>query len=77
MLAGDVLQPMYELAYLLYPDPAVALTVTLDAADRLALLRRLWEHPTGEAWRRLPEAWLPQYYVDPASDRPECTHKHQ
>ena len=68
---------MYELAYFLDLDPAVALTVTLDAADRLALLRRLWEHPTGEAWRRLPEVWLPQYCVDPASDGPECTHKRQ
>ena len=75
MLADDVLQPMYELAYFLHPDPAVALTVTLDAADRLALLRRLREHPIGHAWRRLPEAWLPQYCVYLASDRPERAHE--
>jgi len=36
--------------------PGVALTVTLDAADRLALLRRLREHSTGTPGRRLPEA---------------------
>lgn len=50
------------------PDPAVALTVTLEAADRLALLRRLGDHPTGHAWRQLPEAWRPQYCVYLASD---------
>ena len=59
MLADDVLQPMYELAYFLHPDPAVALTVTLDAADRLALLRRLREHPIGHAWRRFPTPGCP------------------
>jgi hypothetical protein len=75
MLADDVLQPMYDLAYFLHPDPAVALTVTLDAVDRLALLRRLREHPNGHAWRRLPEAWLPQYCVYVASDGPERAHE--
>jgi hypothetical protein len=75
MLADDLLHPMYELAYFLHPDPAVALTVTLDAADRLALLRRLREHSTGHAWRRLPEAWLPQYCVYLASDGPERAHE--
>jgi hypothetical protein len=73
MHADDVLQPMYELVYLLYPDPAVALTVTLEAADRLAFLRRLREQPTGPAWRQLPEAWLPQYCVYLASDPHELT----
>jgi hypothetical protein len=75
MLADDVLQPMYELAYFLHPDPAVALTVTLEAANRLALLRRLREHPTGHAWRRLLEAWLPQYCVYLASDGRERAHE--
>jgi hypothetical protein len=75
MLADDVLQPMIDLAYFLHPDPAVALTVTLDAVDRLALLRRLREHPTGHAWRRLPEAWLPQYCVYLASDGLERAHE--
>jgi hypothetical protein len=75
MLADDVLQPMYDLAFFLYSDPAVALTVTLDAADRLTLLRRLRESPTGRPWRRLPEAWLPQYCVYLASDGPELAHE--
>ena len=75
MLADDVLQPMYDLAYFLHPDPAVALTVTLDAADRLALLRRLREHSIGHAWRRLPDAWLPQYCVYVVSDRPGRAHE--
>jgi hypothetical protein len=75
MLADDVLQPMYDLAYFLSPDPAVALTVTLEAADRLALLRRLGDHPTGHAWRRLPEAWWPQYCVYLASDPHERAHE--
>jgi hypothetical protein len=75
MLAHDILQPMYDLAYFLSPDPAVALTVTLEAADRLALLRRLRDHPTGHAWRRLPEAWWPQYCVYLASDPHERAHE--
>jgi hypothetical protein len=56
MLADDVLQPMYELAGFLHPDQAVSLTVTLDAADRLALLRCLREHSIGRAWRRFLDA---------------------
>jgi hypothetical protein len=75
MLADDILQPMYDLAYFLSPDPEVALTVTLEAADRLALLRRLGDHPTGHAWRRLPEAWWPQYCVYLASDPHERAHE--
>jgi hypothetical protein len=75
MLADDVLQPMYDLAYFLYPDPVVALTVTLEAADRLALLQRLHDDPTGHAWHRLPTACLPQYSVYPASDRWERAHE--
>jgi hypothetical protein len=75
MLADDVLQPMYELAYFLSPDTAVASTVTLEAADRLVLLQRLRESPTGRTWRRLPEAWLPQYCVYLASDPRERGHE--
>jgi len=66
---------MYELASFLHPNPEVALTVTLEAADRLALLRRLSEQPTGPAWHRLPEAWLPQYCVYLASDPHERAHE--
>jgi hypothetical protein len=60
MLADDILQQMYEVAYFLYANPAVTLTITLEAAERLTLLRRLWEPSTGPARPRLPETWLPQ-----------------
>lgn len=41
MLTDDVLQRMYDLAYCLHPDNGIALAVTLDACDRIALLRRM------------------------------------
>jgi hypothetical protein len=75
MLADDELQQMYEVAFFLSADPAVALTVTLEAADRLTLLRRLWEPSTRPAWPRLPEAWLPQYCVYLVSDAHERAHE--
>jgi hypothetical protein len=75
MLADNVWQSMSELAAFLHPDPATAGAVTLDAADWLVLLQRLRESPTGHTWRRLPEAWLPQYCVYLASDGPERAHE--
>ena len=75
MLADDVWESMYELAFFLHPNPATAGAVTVAAADRLVLLQRLRESPTGRAWRRLPEAWLPQYCVYLASDGPERAHE--
>jgi hypothetical protein len=68
MLADDDVQRMYDLARFLHPDPGVALAVTLEAWDRLALLQRLQDRQTGRSWLRLPEACLPQYCVYLASD---------
>jgi hypothetical protein len=68
MLADDVLQPMYDLACFLHPDPAVASAVTLAAGERLTLLQRLQARRPADAWRRLPEACLPQYCVYLASN---------
>jgi hypothetical protein len=68
MLADDVLQQMYALAHCLHPDPGVALAVTLEACERIALLRRLQDRGTGHDRLSLPEACLPQYCVYLASD---------
>ena len=68
MLADDDVQRMYDLARFLHPDPGVALAVTLEAWDRLALLQRLQDRQTGRSWLRLPEACLPQYCVYLPSD---------
>jgi hypothetical protein len=71
MLADDVLQQMYDLAYCLHPDRGVALAVTLEASERVTLLRRLQERRAGHYKFRLPEACLPQYCVFLASDARE------
>jgi hypothetical protein len=62
---------MYELARHLHPDNGIALAITLDACDRLALLRRLQDRRTGHYRLRLPEDCLPQYCVYLASDAHE------
>jgi hypothetical protein len=59
---------MYDLARSLHPDNGVALSVTLDACDRISLIRRVQDRRTGDYRRRLPEACLPQYCVYAASD---------
>jgi hypothetical protein len=71
MLRDDVLEGMYQLAYCLHPDNGVALSVTLEACERLALIRRLQDRRTGHYRIRLPEACLPQYCVYLASDARE------
>jgi hypothetical protein len=71
MLTDDVLQRMYELAYCLNPDNGIALSVTLEACDRIALLRRMQDRRGGHYRFRLPEACLPQYCVYLASDARE------
>jgi hypothetical protein len=68
MLRGDVLERMYQLAYCLHPDNGIAPSVTLEACERLALIRRLQDRRTGHYRIRLPEACLPQYCVYLASD---------
>jgi hypothetical protein len=71
MLAEYDLQRMYELAHCLHPDSGIALSVTLGACERIALLRRMQDRRTGQYRRRLPEACLPQYCVYLASDARE------
>jgi hypothetical protein len=68
MLTDDVLQRMYDLAYWLHPDNGIALAVTLDARDRIALLRRMQDRREDHYKFRLPEACLPQFCVYLASD---------
>jgi hypothetical protein len=71
MLADHDLQQMYELAHYLHPDSGVALSVTLEACDRIMLLQRIEDRRTGHYRRRLPEACLRQYCVYLASDARE------
>jgi hypothetical protein len=71
MFADHDLQRMYELAHFLHPDHESALAVTLEACERVALVRRIRDRRTGHYRRRLPEAWLPQYCVYMASDAHE------
>ena len=63
MLTDDDLQSIYALAHFLHPAPKVALAVTQEAADRLALLERLQGPRPGPSLGRLPAAWRPQYCV--------------
>jgi hypothetical protein len=67
MLTDDVLEKRYTLAHCLHPDAGVALSVTLEACDRITLLRRIQDRHTGQYRHRLPEACLPQYCVYLAS----------
>jgi hypothetical protein len=76
MLADKDLQKMYDLARALHPDDGVALSVTLEACDRIALIRRIQDRRTGHYRRRLPEACLPQYCVYLASDMREREQEH-
>jgi hypothetical protein len=71
MLTDDALQRMYDLAYCLHPDNGIALAVTLEACDRIALLRRMQDRRGGHYKFKLPEACLPQYCVYLASDARE------
>jgi hypothetical protein len=71
MLTDHDLQQMCELAYCLHPNNDVALSVTLEACERLALLQRLQDRRTGHYRLKLPEACLPQYCVYLASDTRE------
>jgi hypothetical protein len=71
MLTDDALQRMYDLAYCLHPDNGIALAVTLEACDRIALLRRMQDRREGHYKFKLPEACLPQYCVYLASDARE------
>jgi hypothetical protein len=71
MLTDDALQKMYELARCLHPDNGVALSVTLEACERISLIRRIQHRRTGHYRQRLPEVCLPQYCVYLASDMRE------
>jgi hypothetical protein len=73
MLADHELQQMFELAHYLHPDSGVALPVTLEACDRIALLQRIQDRRTGQYRLRLPEGCLPQYGVYLTSDTRERT----
>ena len=69
MLTDDVLQRMYDLAYCLHPDDGTALSVTLDACDRIILLRRMQDRREGHYKFRLPEACLPAVLCVPGVRR--------
>ena len=56
---------------------ASRLAVTLDACDRIALLRRMQDRRGGHYRFRLPEACLPQYCVYLASDAREREQERQ
>jgi hypothetical protein len=71
MLTDYDLQRMYELADGLHPHPGIALAVTLEACERLTLVRRLHDRRTGRYRLRLPEARLPHYCVYLASEAGE------
>jgi hypothetical protein len=69
MLTDHDLERIYVVAQDLHRVPEVALAVTLNACERLELLRRLLDQRTGRHMTcRLPEACLPQYCVYLASD---------
>jgi len=71
MLTDQVLQLMYDLARCLHPDDGIALSVTLEACERVTLLRRLQDRRAGHYKFKLPEECLPQYCVYLASDARE------
>jgi hypothetical protein len=71
MLGDNVLQRMYNFARSLHPNNGLALSVTLEACERLALIRKIHDRRTGHYRRRLPETCLPQYCVYLASDTRE------
>jgi hypothetical protein len=65
-LRDDVLEGMYQLAYCLHPDNGIALSVTLEACERLVIIRRLQGRRTGHSRIRLAEACLPNIvYISP------------
>jgi hypothetical protein len=72
VLTDDVLQRMYDLSYSLHPDNGLALSVILEACERLALIRKIQDRRNGHYRLRLPEACLPQYCVYLASEVREC-----
>jgi hypothetical protein len=71
MLGDNVLDNMHPVARYLYPDNEIALAVTLEACERLVLIRRLQHRRTGYYRLKLPEICLPQYCVYLASDARE------
>ena len=77
MLAEDVLEKMSTLAHCLHPDNGIALAVTLEACERIPLLRRLQDRRTGHYRLRVPEPCLPQYCVYLASDARERDQERQ
>jgi hypothetical protein len=74
MLTDHDLQQMYDLAHCLHPDKGIALSVTLEACERIALIRRIQDRRAGLYRLRLPETCLRQYYVSLASDARERAH---
>jgi hypothetical protein len=77
MLTDNDLQRMYELSYCLHPDHGIALSVTLEACERISLIRRMQARRAGHYRRRLPEPCLPQYCVYLASDTRERDQERQ
>jgi hypothetical protein len=71
MLTDNDLQRMYDLSHCLHPNHGIALSVTLEACERVSLIRRIQARRAGYYRRRLPEACLPQYCVYLASDARE------
>ena len=77
MLADDDMQRMYILAHGLHPHPEIALAVTAEACERLALLHRQQAQGPPRTWLRLPESWWPQYCVYLASEAHERAQERQ
>jgi hypothetical protein len=71
MLTDRDVHRMYDLSYCLHPADGLALSVTLEACERVTLLRRVQDRCTGHSRPRLPESCLPQYCVYLASDARE------
>jgi hypothetical protein len=71
MLTDNDLQRMYDLSHCLHPNHGIALSVTLEACERVSLIRSIQARRVGYYRRRLPEACLPQYCVYLASDARE------
>lgn len=59
MLTDNDLQRMDDLSHCLHPDHGIALSVTLEAYERVSLIRRIHARRAGYYRRRLPEACLP------------------
>jgi len=59
MLTDNDLQRLYDLSHCLHPDHGIALSVTLEAYERVSLILRIHARRAEYYRRRLPETCLP------------------